>query len=269
MKKITLLLATLLIVALSANAQINNPKDASGYYIVKWDCSNNTWAASNNFEVDETFTFAIDVTGTALENWLKDTPTNAGATRSIALNKWTGFGDVSGDSHRLKQIQGNVYGATWNFAQLATTMDVAGATTIGAETFVFGTVFGFEYTVDNPGAAWWQSPVDIDPFSEAGQQPIFKTSPYTGNNTSPDFYNDEHPGLFETAYGSVKGYAPACAITTGIDIPTAIDIPIVGHEYYSLQGQRLHKEPKSGLYIEKAIRADGSTLSRKIQKDME
>ncbi len=36
---------------------VNNPKDANGFYIVKWDCANETFAAANDFEVDETFTF--------------------------------------------------------------------------------------------------------------------------------------------------------------------------------------------------------------------
>ncbi|GHT76939.1 hypothetical protein AGMMS50262_16650 [Bacteroidia bacterium] len=267
MKKITLLVAAFVMVAFCANAQLNNPKDADGYYIVKWDCASEQFATSNNFEVDETFTFAIDVTGMALEEWLKETPAVAGATRSLALNKWTSFGDVSGDSHRLKQIKGNIYGATWNFAQLATTMDVGAATTEGAETYVLGTVFGFEFTADSPGAAWWQNPIDIDPLPEDGQQPIFRTLPYTGTKTSEEFFNSDYPGLFDVAYGNVKGYAPACAVTTGIGSIT-VDSSIVGHEYYNIQGAKLSRQPESGLFIDKAIKADGSSVSTKILKTL-
>lgn len=264
MKKITLFLIAFFTVALYSNAQVNNPKDAGSHYIVKWDCDKDTWAAANNFEVDETFTFAIDVTGTALETWLKATPSNAGATRSIALNKWTGFGNVSGDSHRLKQIKGNIYGATWNFLQLATDMDISKATEIGAETLVYGTVFGFEYTNDNPGAAWWQGPIDINPGAEDGA--IFKTLPYTGTKTSPEFYNDDFGNeLFGASY-PVKGYAPACAISTSVDNPSISDLPTVGYEYYNLQGAKLVKEPEQGLFIEKALKIDGSFVTKKILK---
>lgn len=262
MKKITLIIAALLLVW-NANSQINNPKDADGYYIVKWDCAHDTWAASNNFEVDETFTFAIDVTGTALETWLTGTPTNAGATRSLALNKWTGFGDVSGDSHRLKKIKGNIYGATWNFLQLATTMNIANATTMGAQTYVYGTVFGFEFTADNPGAAWWQGPIDVKGPGDA----IFRTLPYTGTKTSAEFYNDTYGNeLFGNSY-PVKGYAPACAVLTGLDSKVINTAPVVvGYEFYTLQGAKLTREPLEGLYLQKAIREDGSFVTTKIYK---
>ena len=62
----------------------------------------------------------MDVTGTAWEDWLKETPTEAGATRALAINKWTNWGDVSGGTNRLKQIAENIYAATWNIAQIAT-----------------------------------------------------------------------------------------------------------------------------------------------------
>ena len=95
-------------------------KTDAGHYIVKWDCSTNAFADTNDFEADETFTFAVDVTGTAWEDWLTETPTAEGATRALAINKWTNWGDVSGGTNRLKQIAGNIYGATWNIAQIAT-----------------------------------------------------------------------------------------------------------------------------------------------------
>jgi hypothetical protein len=267
MKKITLCLVAFLMVTLGAAAQINNPKDVDGYYIVKWDCKNNTWAASNNFEVDESFTFAVDVTGTVLEEWLRGTPTAEGATRSIAINRWTGFGDVNGDSNRMKQIRGNIYGATWNLVQLATTMDIEAATAVGTETYVFGTIFGFEYTADNPGAAWWQLPIDIDPFAEDGQQPIFKTLPCTGTRTGGEFYNDDYGNdLFGDHY-PLKGYAPSCAVVPSVAIPTVVsNAEIVAREYYNLQGIRLGVEPESGLYIERATLSNGERVSTKMIK---
>ncbi|MDR2806002.1 MAG: hypothetical protein LBB85_10295 [Dysgonamonadaceae bacterium] len=271
MKKITFLYAAFLMVVLGATAQtqINNPKDADGYYIVKWDCKSNTWAASNNFEVDEAFTIAIDVTGTPLEDWLKGTPTNAGATRSIAVNKWTGFGNVSGDSHRMKQIRGNIYGATWAITQLGTAdFDLARATTAGEICYVYGQVFGFEYTADNPGAAWWLWPAGmVEGASIAGPgDAFFCTAPYTGTKTSDEFYNDDFGNeLFGDAY-PVKGYAPSCAVATTA-IPAVIsNAEAVAREYYNLQGVKLGKEPESGLYIERAILSNGERVSTKMVK---
>jgi len=274
MKKFTLFAMAVIISAFCATAQqtVNNPKDAEGFYIVKWDCANEIFATANDFEVDETFTFAVDITGTPWVAWLAETPTNPGASRSLALNKWTGFGDVSGDSHRLKPNPGkpNIYAATWNLAQLATTMDLAAATTQGARTYVFGQLFGFEYTSDNPGAGWWMWPSSIavgsnvNPGTESGA--IFATLPYTGTKTSEEFYNDDYDNeLFGDAY-PVKGYAPACAVITGIKDVLTSDIPIAKYEYYNLQGAKLAKEPEEGLFIVKAIRIDGSFSTKKILK---
>lgn len=261
-KIITSFLTAFFLVALCASAQINNPKDAEGFYIVKWDCTNNAWAIANNFEVDETFTFAVDVTGTALETWLKETPTNAGATRSIAFNKWTGFGDVSGDSHRLKQIKGNIYGATWNFIQLATNLKIDEATATDAETFVYGTVFGYEYTSDNPGAAWWQGPIDVNPGTESGA--VFKTLPYTGTKTSSEFYNDDYGNEMFGDHYPIKGYGPACAATSSVDESEADAAVVIGTELYNLQGARISAEPKDGAFVKVSILSNGTRVSEKV-----
>lgn len=264
MKKFTLLVAALSAGMWCTNAQVNNPMDGEGYYIVKWDCANDTWAAANDFEVDETFTFAVDVTGTPLETWLKETPTNAGATRAIAVNKWTGYGELNGDSHRLKQIRGNIYGATWNIYQLAAGMDTEKATMTDSVTYVYGSVFGYEYTPDNPGASWYQNAIE-NIAGEGGA--FFKTLPYTGTKTSEEFYNDEHPGLFEEDY-PVQGYAPACALEEGSGIETvetAFDMAdVVATECYNLQGQKLGSEPLTGLYIKTFILNNGSRVSQKV-----
>ena len=97
-----------MIASVTYSQTLNNPTDADGYYIVKWDCDQGAFADSNDLEVDETFTFVIDVTGTPFEDWLLETPTAAGATRALAINKWTNYGDVSGGTNRLKQISPNV-----------------------------------------------------------------------------------------------------------------------------------------------------------------
>jgi len=223
MKKIIFLISVLFSVfCVTAQVQtLHNPKDADGFYIVKWDCANGTFASANDFEVDETFTFAVDITGTPWVNWLAQAPTNAGATRSLAFNKWTGFGDLNGDSHRLKPIPGkpNIYAATLNLAQLATTMNLTQAKTIGARTYVFGQLFGFEYTSDNPGKGWWMwvpsipEGTNVNPGTESGA--VFATKSYTGTKTSPEIYNNSYGNeLFGEAY-PIKGYAPACAVRSG------------------------------------------------------
>jgi hypothetical protein len=266
MKKITLSLVAVLLTAFNIGAQINNPVGADGYYIVKWDCANDTWATANNFEIDETITFAVDVTGTPLEDWLRETPIEAGATRSIAINKWTGFGDFNGDSNRLKQIRGNIYGATYNFAQFPGTLDLSLATVMGEITYFYGSVFGFEYTDSNPGANWYLSP--IEGLHAGESEGFFKTLPYTGTKTGGLFYNDEYPGLFDAYFGSLSGYAPACApIVTGIDA-VAVDSPVIGHEYYNLQGVKLSKQPEDGLFIDKAKKVNGTFVAKKVLKTL-
>lgn len=263
MKKITLLLTVLFTIALCASAQINNPKDADGYYIVKWDCANDTWATSNDIEIDETFTFAVDITGTALEEWVKGTPTTDGGTRGIAINRWTGFGDLKPESNRMKPITGDIYGATWNMVQLANTLNVEEATEIGVEAYVTGAIFGFEYTATNAGAQWWIDPIDLDPFAEDGQQPFFKTLPYTGTKTGGEFYNDDYPGLFEQDF-KIAGYAPACAsIVTGLKEVQFDAADVVATEFYTLQGVKLNTEPQQGLYIKTYILSNGSRVSEK------
>lgn len=272
MRNSTLLTFLFLMLVMGSKSQtLNNPKDADGYYIVKWDCATDSWAVSNNVEVDQTFVFAVDVTGTPFENWLKETPTAAEATRALAINKWTNFGDVSGGTNRLKQIRGNIYGASWNIKQMASTMDVASATGIDSVLYVYGQVFGFEFTATNPGAGWWMWPSEIAGGTaiDPGTGAIFRTLPYTGTKTSDEFYSDEYVGgLFLSNNTPEKGYTVPCAILTGISDHLKADSPVVDHEYYNLQGVKLLRVPQKGLYIHKAIKADGSSVSTKELKPL-
>ncbi len=191
-------------------------KTQTGHYIVKWDCSQNAFADSNDFEADETFTFAVDVTGTAWEEWLKETPTNAGATRALAINKWTNWGDVSGGTNRLKQIGENIFAATWNIAQIATAEElITKSVTVDSVVYISGQVFGFEFTEDNPGAGWWMWPATIPggtAIDPGTGNAIFKTLPYTGTKTSDEFYSDDYEGgLFFSNNTPEKGYTLPCA----------------------------------------------------------
>lgn len=272
MRTFTLSAITLLFFVFGAAAQnLNNPKDANGFYIVKWDCATGTWAASNDIEVDQTFTFAVDVTGTPFENWLKATPTAAGATRALAINKWTNYGDVSGGTNRLKQISGNIFGATWNIKQIASTMNVTAATGIDSVVFIYGQVFGFEFTATNPGAGWWMWPAEIPGGTaiDPGTGAIFKTLPYTGTKTSAEFYSDDYEGgLFFSNNTPEKGYTLPCAVVTAISDIAKPESPVISHEYYNVQGARLSKEPETGLFIHRTIKADGTSESVKVIKSM-
>ena len=279
MRKITLLMAALAATFSAVNAQnsINNPIGADGLYIVQWDCSKGAFAASNNFEVSQTFTFAVDITGTPLEEWVKEIPDD-GATRGIAVNQWTGYGDVNADAKRLKQISGNIYGATWNIEQMAAAnFDTISATTVGNATSISMQVFGFAYTSDNPGDDWWES-VIADPNGDgitpdaANPNVAASSLPYTGTRIDAEFYNDDYPGLFDASYGSIKGYTLACAIQSAFD--ESVSVPeiqangdkVVGSEYYNLQGMRLGREPISGLYIKTDIMSSGKRVSTKVFK---
>ena len=92
MKKIFTFVA-FVAMAMVANAQasydLNNPIGQDGRYIVKWDCAKGQFAESNNFEPGETFTFAVDITGTG---WVDQIQAGGpqGSTRCMAANlHWT------------------------------------------------------------------------------------------------------------------------------------------------------------------------------------
>jgi hypothetical protein len=274
MRKFTLSTITFLMIVFGVQAQtqtLNNPKDTNGFYIVKYDCSKAAFAASNDIEADETFTFAVDVTGTPWENWLKATPTAAGATRSLAINKWTNFGDVSGGTNRLKQISGNIYGATWNIVQMASTMNVTSATGKDSVVFIYGQVFGFEFTATNPGAGWWMWPAEIPGGTvvDPGTGSIFKTLPYTGTKTSEELYSDDYEGgLFFSNNTPEKGYTLPCVVVTAINDIIKSESPVIRNEYYNIQGAKLSREPERGMFIHRAIKADGTSESTKVIKSM-
>lgn len=269
MKKITLFIALLMAVGFNANA-LNNPKDANGNMIFKWDCSNDRFATSNDFEIDETVVFAVDVTGTPLEAWLA-AAAPAGQTRSIAFDFATGWGGGGCDGRFIK-IKGNIYGATLNFAQLITSrqnqlklLNVGGtgpsALTVGTITYFTSNIFGFAFTSTEPGADWWQLPLQGD----AGA--IFTTAAYTGTNTSIEFYKDDtdDSNFFPGAFTDWMGYAAPCAdIQTDVKTPSVSDSPVVGYEFYNLLGGKLKVQPQSGIFIEKAIKEDGSSVTRKV-----
>ena len=197
---------------------LNNPVGTDGRYIVKYDCAAGTFAAANDMELDETFVFAVDVTGTWLENWLTETPAAEGASRGLAINKWTSRGDVNGDTNRMKQISGNIWGMTVNYAQIATG-DFSESLKTDSVLYVYAQIFGFEYTEDNPGAGWWMwADQEVATTQADGADCLFTFAPYTGTKTSADLYSDDYTD--GAIYGfTVKGYAAPCieALNNAVD----------------------------------------------------
>ena len=222
MKRVSLAFVASVCTLLAATAaqSLNNPVGADGCYIVRWDCENNTWASSNSMEADETFTFAIDITGTVWESWLQGAGT--AGTRGIATNFSTDQGKVSRNGDRLYHISGNIYGKTLNLAQLA---DDGLTLNTGTTVKVYSNLFGFEYTASNPGAAWWLNPSDD---VTGNSDCLFRTAPYTGSRKGSEFYTNDFDGNIYTSINQ-KGYAAPC-VNTGTtpstpDTPDKPDVP--------------------------------------------
>lgn len=219
MKKFYVVLAAAFC-SLTAFAQhtLNNPVGEDGRYIVKYDCEKGQFAAANDMEVDETFTFAVDVTGTWLETFLKGTPTAEGASRGLAVNKWTNYGDVNGETNRMKQINGNIWGMTVNYAQIFSKAEVLANDILKKDTIVMveAQIFGFEYTATEAGAGWWMwEDQPVATTVAPGSDVLFAFLPYTGTKTSPEFFGDDFE---EGIYGfGEKGYAAPCVLATALE----------------------------------------------------
>lgn len=229
MKKFFLLLAAAAVSFAAAAHTLNNPIGADGRYIVKYDIANHQFAASNDMEVDQTFTFAVDVTGTWLEDWLKETPTAEGASRGVAFNCWTSCGDTNGDFRRLMQIDGNIWGYTCNFAQVkAAAADWTNAMMTDSILYVYGQFFGFEYTETNPGAGWWMwgaGSNEGEATQADGSDCLFTFAPYSGAYKSTDLFVDD----FEN--GDIYGFSFAGYAAPGVDLEAAYNGTLPEHVY--------------------------------------
>ncbi|MDE7081080.1 MAG: hypothetical protein K2O78_05470 [Muribaculaceae bacterium] len=277
MKKSTLMLlgaALLATPALQAQDDVvlANPTLEDGSFIVKYDMANHCFAADNDFEIDETFVFAIDVTGTEYETALKNPSRNPNVLGRGMAHDFYVNNDVTGFEHysnggnldgRLFHIEGNIYGAVFNLFQLAQgrykdtcfglyTEDGADrydAMQPGATVTFGANHFGFGWSADNIGEEWW----------DAIAAPItnlwFRTAPYTGTKTGADFYFDDFECVpFEGNDAEIadKGYAmpqfwDQLIGTNGVSIIGGddADAPV---EYYNIQGIRV-ENPAQGLYI--------------------
>lgn len=228
--------------AIYAAQTLNNPLGADGCYIVKWDCATNSFASANDFEADETFTFAIDITGTQWVSWLA-----ADSNRRLATNFGTtssGNGIVR-DADRLYHIQGNIWGKTLKLSQLG-----AVNLTIGQQQAIYSNLFGFDMN-----GAWWLEPSDD---IVGNSNCFFRTAPYTGTRTCPDFTTADYAGNPYT-WINQGGYAVPCAVsspcystntgggttgggTTGGGGGTTIDSTLVpGNQVYRFQADMFQR----------------------------
>lgn len=288
MKRFTSFAAAALLVAGLASAEgtvgsrLGNPVNADGDVIVLWDVEKGQFAEDNNFEIDETVVIAVDVTGNSeLEAWLSSTQRgvdNLGIAFAMYTTNIVPEGEATPASldGRFKRIQDNVYGCTINFYHfLVSRMPMDGwmgyiedgvytSTTEGQVTEFNADIFGFGWTDENPGAMWWQYP----------QQGWlnFKTLPYTGTKTGEIFYKEDleegDPDFFPGDFTDWAGYgspAPEAFAIAGID-DVAADVETIAVEYYNIQGQKLNAAPENGLYIQKAIKADGTIKASKLVK---
>lgn len=218
MKKFTFVLAAALISLSAAAIELNNPVGADGRYIVKYDCAKGAFAESNDFEPGETVTIAFDITGTPWEDAVKN-PAVEGSTRGMAANIWTNYGAKRDATNRLKQIKGNIYGATYNFAQCITAFNAAEGEKIKADSTIYAycQLFMFAYGTVNDkfeaGIEWY---VDAQQVQAPGSDCLFATLPSTGR-FDETFYSDDAE-LGEDMYGmSEAGYAAPCVLATAIE----------------------------------------------------
>ncbi|MDR2684660.1 MAG: hypothetical protein LBB53_04690 [Prevotellaceae bacterium] len=276
MKKFTFLFAALVAVVFSANAQLANPVNTDGeVYDVVWDCNDEEFKHDYLPQFDETFTFAVDVTGSALLEWVAAAP--AGITRSIGCKVY-GWGetapsaDFKDAAYRLTRIEGNIYGATWNLKQLTSSEAlITDATTTGNAIYVKAVLFGYGYGIEDGefkvGISWWSNAYDIGGPADNAGAPIFRTAPYDGTHASDAAirYTD---GPLASAFGEGAdgtGWANQCFRTSAINEVPA-DANIVGYEYYNLQGMRLSAEPVEGLFIKISVLDNGRKIANTTLK---
>ena len=216
MKKIFTLVA-LVAMTMVANAQasydLHNPIGEDGRYIVKWDCAKGKFADSNDFEPGETFTLAVDITGTGWVDMLQEEG-EEGSTRCMAANIWTNYGPKKDATNRLKHIQGNIYGATYNFQQMLEDNDPSLKGKIAAKdtiVYAYCQLFYFSYTAEKSGVEWY---VEAHQVQAPGSEHFFATIPSTGKS-DPEFYTSDYD---EGMYGiDEKGYAAPCLLAEGIE----------------------------------------------------
>ena len=220
MKKLFLLTVAIAasVTAFSQARKLANPRDENGRYIVKWDCENDDWATSNDFEIGETFTFAVDLTDSGWDVTMANAP--EGATRSIAAHLWFHTENVetieiNPEYERLVRIKDNIYGVTYNLAEVIGAKSAdnkAEVLTNGVVTYAYVMLHHYAYGMKDgkmePGVEWWIDATRVDD-TEGGC--LFATLPSTGK-LDPSFKTTDYtPGIFTF---DLTGYATPCAGTS-------------------------------------------------------
>jgi len=296
MRKLNYLaLAALAATAMNVQAQVANPKDADGKYIVKWDLEKGAFAEANDWEIDETFVFAVDVTGSPLADALKTPSRNPEILgRGVAYDLFVtsapeGTEGAKNIDGRLIHIKDNVYGMVVNFFQqhvsryhdagLLPNADYTDYECLhpGAVVEWNSNIFGFGWSETNPGAEWWDGVAT--PMTDCME---FSCAPYTGTKKSPEFfYGDIVPAdycpfesldaaKYHEMCDSWGGYAPAKfwddiqKLNAGVGSVVS-DAATVSSAYYDLQGRKI-AEPSRGLYIRQDVKADGTIETVKVVK---
>jgi hypothetical protein len=247
--------------------------------IVLWDCSTNNFATSNAMEIDETITLAFNITGTNLLNWIQSAP--AGITRGIGLDVWLDGSGTEADGKHVFMGRvdynpisdgSNIYAVDVNFAQTATRTGSGAAIPLvqvpDMQTWIRATLLGYGFSDGSADLEWWDQSNGNHIYDEM----VILTQPYTGNKKGEDFYNDDFDQVLSIGggYTDIQGVAIHCLApktTTGINV-VIVDSPVVGHEYYNLQGVKLPRQPESGLFIDKAIKANGASEATKVLKPL-
>jgi hypothetical protein len=273
MKKLSLLF--ILMAAFSfAFADVDLPAnwDVDHHHVV-YDCSTGNFLTTAP-EIDETFTFALDITGHAgLLYFMNDWALTSTGEKSIALHIYTGPSDMYACDFRLMHISGNIYGATINLKELVGNAQsnpmlpaefLAEITQPGAENWFHAVVIGFGYGDAGEGIDWWNWAAHNGDNTGGFGSIHFATAPYTGTKTGEIFYGDdntENPYIF---YGGVSaGLAAPCSIVSSVKEQIIDKGIIISTEYYDVMGRKVSKD-KTGLVIEKVIYSSGVVESNKI-----
>jgi hypothetical protein len=285
MRKITFILVAFLVTTMSANAlELKNPTTPLWDLtvpIVLWVCATNDFAASNTMEIDETVTLAFDITDTKLLEWIQAAP--AGVTRGIGLDVWLAGTDTDADGKHIFMGRVNyrpmtggshIYAIDINFAQTANNHGQGPAIKLvqveGKNVVIRATLLGYGFTQGNADLEWWDDSSGNHIYDEM----VILTQPYTGTKKADDFFMDDFDEVLSIGggYTDIQGLAIHCMAPkiggeTGINV-IDIDSPVIGHEYYNLQGVKLSKQPESGLFIEKAMKVDGTSVATKVLKPL-
>ncbi|MDR1973144.1 MAG: hypothetical protein LBQ31_00530 [Bacteroidales bacterium] len=282
MKKLFLSATLLFAFAFIAKADHDVPANwnaEGGYHSYVYDCQTGGIVSSLP-QLDETFTFAVDITGD--ENLLKFindwTPSVEGAQKSFAIHFWNDLGNA-GDA-RLMHIEGNIYGATINLKYLVAN---AGAAPVNPDLSNYllndsvywwhAVVVGFCYNESEAGIDWWKS----GQTGEGGVRPDYdfgvvhlRTAAYDGSHaTDENFYADDLEPVYPWYTETTAGMAAPCA-TASLE-PEAIETvslttnaTVVSREYFNVLGQKLSVPPVKGIYVERAKMSNGSVVSKKL-----